>query len=114
MSTTWDDVLPTDRPLCFRFGSGAFPCSEPYKVRVTTSHAVGRQGPIITRRVVCKKHYDQATGATRPGTNIKLTAKNEAFARLAAAHLDEFQALYEEALASLGVTSDGSRIEATS
>lgn len=113
MSAEWDDVLPTDRPMCFRFGSGAFPCGEPYKVRVTKSTRVNPRREVVTRRVVCRGHYDQATGATPNGSSIKLTAKNDAFARLAAAHRDEFQTLYVEALARLGVTPDGSRMDAS-
>ncbi len=93
--------------MCFRFGSGTLPCGEPFKVRVTTNTGAWRGGgERTTRRVVCEMHYLQATTPVNFSA-VKQNAKNDAMVRLAAAHPEEFQALYEEALARQGVSAIG-------
>lgn len=108
-SVEWEDLTDHDRPMCFRFGSGAFPCGPAVKVRVTKTSRVfgGSAKTTVTRRTVCQMHYDQAVAKTPNASSVKAKAITTAQVRLAAIHADEFQRLYVSALSELGFNADG-------
>lgn len=100
----FEELRPSDPPMCGRFGSGAFPCGPAFKVRVTQHDAGAGRGLVTRRHVVCEAHFVFLTSRTHiPGgpSGFKVRAKTIAMQRLAAAHLPEFQGLYETALAEL-------------
>lgn len=95
----FDDPRPYDKPVCSKFGSGAFPCGAPYKVQVATVTMVGRSEQ-QRRRVMCRAHYEFFISNVQGGAGgLKQRALKAAYEHLAASHLDEFQQLYEREIA---------------
>ena len=95
----YEELLPTDRAMCFRFGSGAFPCGPPFIVRVTRQSVRPTAPEHETRRVLCRAHYEFAVSHVPGGpSGLKARAKNAAFMALAAEHPARYQELYEQHL----------------
>jgi hypothetical protein len=95
----FEDPQPFDKAMCCRFGSGAFPCGQPYKVHVASASTRPRGPEVERRRVLCRAHYEFMVNSVQGGASgLKWLAMRAAYERLASAHLDEFQALYEAEL----------------
>lgn len=100
----YEDPSPADRPMCSRFGAGAFPCGPVFKIRVTANNGGPGRLDVVRRMALCEAHYTfdvTKTGVSGGAGGFKARAKNIAFLRLAASHADEYQGLYAEAVREL-------------